>query len=538
MKKFTLLLSAMLLACATNLWAEDSWVKVSIDQLTSSDVFIIVDSTSGCAIPNNPENQPLAVSIIKNGALDFTNIADNLKWNITGNNTEGYVISPNGNASKRLYCINDSKGVKVGTPGAKDPDYNLFWDATANKLKQQVAADKTRWIGCYKKQDWRCYATSTDNNIKGTVTRFYKLVTVATVSVAVAEGQEEMGSVAMSYKANSSAPEWTEATEPVELAGEGDEEFQFVATPADGYKFAGWTTTGDITLIDKNAATTEGGLATETSVVTANFERNATLQSLTISGAATKVTYVAGDTFDPAGLVVTAIYSDGAKDDVTDQVDWTFDPSTLDEATTIVSVSATFKETNSAPFAVNVTVLSAPKTITIDLSKNETTTATAETLEWKGTILTITSSRTSSSTTAANNYYGGDTQKHTSTRFYKNNTLTFTPADGITLRTITYTATSNDYATGMANSTWTNAKASVNGTTVTITPTNGEKVVSATIGATTGGKSFEIKYLGEAKPTAIESVAVETPAIKTIENGQLVILRDGVKYNAMGVRLQ
>ena len=39
-------------------------------------------------------------------------------------------------------------------------------------------------------------------------------------------------------------------------------------------------------------------------------------------------------------------------------------------------------------------------------------------------------------------------------------------------------------------------------------------------------------------PSAIESAAVETPALKTIENGQLVILRDGVKYNAMGVRLQ
>ena len=38
--------------------------------------------------------------------------------------------------------------------------------------------------------------------------------------------------------------------------------------------------------------------------------------------------------------------------------------------------------------------------------------------------------------------------------------------------------------------------------------------------------------------TAIDSAAVETPAVKTIENGQLVILRDGVKYNAMGVRLQ
>ena len=39
-------------------------------------------------------------------------------------------------------------------------------------------------------------------------------------------------------------------------------------------------------------------------------------------------------------------------------------------------------------------------------------------------------------------------------------------------------------------------------------------------------------------PTAINNAAVETPALKTIENGQLIILRDGVKYNAMGVRLQ
>ena len=36
----------------------------------------------------------------------------------------------------------------------------------------------------------------------------------------------------------------------------------------------------------------------------------------------------------------------------------------------------------------------------------------------------------------------------------------------------------------------------------------------------------------------IDNANVETPVIKTIENGQLVILRDGVKYNAMGVRLQ
>ena len=42
----------------------------------------------------------------------------------------------------------------------------------------------------------------------------------------------------------------------------------------------------------------------------------------------------------------------------------------------------------------------------------------------------------------------------------------------------------------------------------------------------------------EGVSTAIDNAAAETPALKSIENGQLVIIRDGVKYNAMGVRLQ
>ena len=47
-----------------------------------------------------------------------------------------------------------------------------------------------------------------------------------------------------------------------------------------------------------------------------------------------------------------------------------------------------------------------------------------------------------------------------------------------------------------------------------------------------------IKIVKPSTPSAIDNAVVETPAVKTIENGQLVILRDGKKYNAMGVRLQ
>ena len=262
------------------------------------------------------------------------------------------------------------------------------------------------------------------------------------------------------------------------------------------------------------------------------------VSSIAISGDAETTNYYAGQTFDPAGLVVTATFEDESTANVTELVDWTFDPAVLEEGTTTVSVSATYKELNAAPVVVTVTVGPAPKVVTIDLTKDETTTATADKLEWKGTILTITSARTSNNT-AANNYYPGTKgQSYKSTRFYSGNTLTFTPVKGITLESITYTATTDNYATVMKNSTWTNATASVDGTTVTITPTDGEEAVSATIGGTTGGTSFVINYSGEASPTALDNAIVETPAVKSIENGQLIILRDGVKYNAMGVRLQ
>ena len=46
-----------------------------------------------------------------------------------------------------------------------------------------------------------------------------------------------------------------------------------------------------------------------------------------------------------------------------------------------------------------------------------------------------------------------------------------------------------------------------------------------------------IKKLEEPAPSAISTTTLCSSSVKTIENGQLVIIRDGVKYNAMGIRL-
>lgn len=216
------------------------------------------------------------------------------------------------------------------------------------------------------------------------------------------------------------------------------------------------------------------------------------LKSIAISGEATKTTYTEGETFDPTGLVVTATYDDESTRVVTNGVKWTCTPETLTLGATEVNVTAAYGE-KTASKTVAVTVTEAPKMVDIDLTKDQTTTATTDKLEWLGEFVTVTANKANAATgTPANNYYPGNNK--TSTRFYKNSTLAFTPAPFVVLGEITYEAASINYATVMASSTWTNATAKSNGMIVTITPTDGSKPVSAVIGATTGGKSFTINY--------------------------------------------
>lgn len=66
-----------------------------------------------------------------------------------------------------------------------------------------------------------------------------------------------------------------------------------------------------------------------------------TLSSIAISGTPTKTEYEAGDSFDPAGLVVTGTYDDNSQQTISAGITWTIDPETLTTTTTSVSVTAT-----------------------------------------------------------------------------------------------------------------------------------------------------------------------------------------------------
>ena len=157
-----------------------------------------------------------------------------------------------------------------------------------------------------------------------------------------------------------------------------------------------------------------------------------------------------------------------------------------------------------------------PKSFSWDLSENQTVTATVDELGWAYRGVTMVVNKASAST-SANNYYGGDANNRTSTRFYTGNILTITPYKDCTISYVEFTATTSGYATALKTSTWTNASAAVDGTVVTVTPTDGTKAISATIGGTCGFTKVQVYYTGELASVVKYDVVVDD----SIANGTI-----------------
>lgn len=80
-----------------------------------------------------------------------------------------------------------------------------------------------------------------------------------------------------------------------------------------------------------------------------------TLTSLSVSGNLIKSTFVEEESFDPEGLTITATFSDGSEEDVTDGVIWS--PSTLAISTTSVTGSYTYNGVTKTVIFRNFTVI-------------------------------------------------------------------------------------------------------------------------------------------------------------------------------------
>lgn len=155
-----------------------------------------------------------------------------------------------------------------------------------------------------------------------------------------------------------------------------------------------------------------------------------------------------------------------------------------------------------------------------DLSTDQTSTATEEEMTWTSSPIASMEVTKGTATTNTNNYYPGTPgQSYTSTRFYKNSILTITPSFGYNISSVVFTATTEGYATALNTSTWTNATATVDKTTVTVTPTDGSQAISATIGGTCGFTEVNVFY--SIKTIAPSWSELPTPTIVTGEDYEI-----------------
>lgn len=115
---------------------------------------------------------------------------------------------------------------------------------------------------------------------------------------------------------------------------------------------------------------------------------------------------------------------------------------------------------------------------------------TDDLIQWTHSVATMANAKGTG--TKVNNYIP---TTRSSTRFYNGNILTITPASGQNIVSVTFTATSDSYATALRNSTWTNATAAGSGTSVVVTPTNGANVFSAAVGGTCGVTKVTVEYV-------------------------------------------
>ena len=146
--------------------SEGEWVKTDISEISASDIVVIVGSNYGIRNDEGTSSSPDVVSVTITNNKITSVVPDNIKWNISGNSTDGYVFYPNGETSKWLYCNttkakSSNDNIRVGTGDRKQwkPDANGYFVNTVGGTKTYV----DRVLSIYGTSDWRSYVNTNNN---------------------------------------------------------------------------------------------------------------------------------------------------------------------------------------------------------------------------------------------------------------------------------------------------------------------------------------------------------------------------------------
>ena len=154
--------------------SSENWVETALADLTSTDIFVIVGKNSqgntyAMSNDNGTGSAPSAVSVTVTDDEITSKVTDAIKWNISGDATNGYTFYPAGSTDPWLYCTNTNNGVRVGNGEAK------HFTLSKNGYLTTTETTEQRYLGIYDQTDWRCYK-SEGGNIADQTFKFFRLV--------------------------------------------------------------------------------------------------------------------------------------------------------------------------------------------------------------------------------------------------------------------------------------------------------------------------------------------------------------------------
>ena len=147
---------------------EGEWVLTQLADITCSDLVVITmknsNGTYALTNGNGTSDAPKATEVeIANDKLK-TEPSEILQWVVMNNNGE-LTIYPVNDYNRWLYCFKHNNGVRVG-----DNQNNVFTIDDETGYLYHVSEE--RYLGVYNSSDWRCYET-VNNNIKEQTLAFF-----------------------------------------------------------------------------------------------------------------------------------------------------------------------------------------------------------------------------------------------------------------------------------------------------------------------------------------------------------------------------
>lgn len=152
-------------------FTEESWTETALADMTASDVFVFSNGSYAMTNNNGTGSAPAATSITVSNGKITSNVTDAMKWNVTGNATNGYTFYKNGE-NTYLYCnttasSSSNNNIRVGTGDRK------LWVFNNNGYLKTNDENTTRYLSIYNNQDFRGYINTTNGAF---VPKFYKHV--------------------------------------------------------------------------------------------------------------------------------------------------------------------------------------------------------------------------------------------------------------------------------------------------------------------------------------------------------------------------